>query len=150
MKLIAVGKTKEKFCVLAQEKYLKNIKIFTSFDLHFVKEEKRKNKLENINKEGERILQKISADDFVLVLDSSGKILSSEKLAEKIEFLQNESKNIVFVIGGTFGLSEDVLKRADFIWSLSNLTFTHEMARIILYEQIYRAFTILKNKKYHY
>lgn len=102
-------------------------------------------------KEGEMILNFLKPEDFLIVLDERGKMLSSEKLAEFIQQRANESvKNLVFLIGGAYGISEEVMKRAHFKWSLSSLVFPHQLVRLILAEQVYRAATILRNEKYHH
>ncbi len=102
-------------------------------------------------KEGEIILQSLKKEDYLVVLEERGKQLNSEGLAAFIQQRANESeKNIVFLIGGAFGLSGDVLKRANYKWSLSQLVFPHQLVRLILAEQVYRACTILRNEKYHH
>ena len=102
-------------------------------------------------KEGEVILEILKKDDFLIALDERGKQLSSEALADFIIKRSNESvKNIVFLIGGAYGLDEAVLKRANNKWSLSELTFPHQLVRLILAEQVYRACTIIRNEKYHH
>lgn len=102
-------------------------------------------------KEGEIIINLLSKDDYLVVLDERGKQLSSEELAAFIQQRGNESKkNIIFLIGGAFGVSKDVMQRADFKWSLSKLVFPHQMVRMILAEQIYRACSINRNEKYHH
>lgn len=102
-------------------------------------------------KEGEMILNFLKPEDFLIVLDERGKMLSSQKLAEFIQQRANESvKNLVFLIGGAYGISEEVMKRAHFKWSLSSLVFPHQLVRLILAEQVYRAATILRNEKYHH
>ncbi len=102
-------------------------------------------------KEGEMILGWLDKSDYLVALDENGKPLSSEGLAAFIQARANESvKNLVFIIGGAFGLDEAVLKRANYKWSLSSLTFPHQLVRLILAEQLYRACTILRNEKYHH
>ena len=102
-------------------------------------------------KEGEIVLDWLNKGDFLVVLDERGKQLTSEDLAAFIQKRSNESyKNIVFLIGGAFGIDEGVLKRANFKWSLSTLVFPHQLVRLIIAEQIYRACTILRNEKYHH
>jgi len=102
-------------------------------------------------KEGEVILQLLKDDDYLVALDERGKELTSEGLAQFIQQRANESrKQIVFLIGGAFGLDEQVLKAAKYKWSLSQLTFPHHLVRLILAEQVYRACTILQNEKYHH
>jgi len=102
-------------------------------------------------KEGETILEWLNKDDYLVALDEKGKQLSSLKLAEFIQARANASaKRLVFVIGGAFGLDSVLLRRANFTWSLSELTFPHQLVRLILAEQVYRACTIIKNEKYHH
>jgi 23S rRNA (pseudouridine1915-N3)-methyltransferase len=102
-------------------------------------------------KESEMITGWLKKDDFLVALDERGKEMSSEKLADFIQARANEStRTLVFVIGGAFGLDEAVLKKANYKWSLSELTFPHQLARLILAEQVYRACTIIRNEKYHH
>ncbi|MFL5738818.1 MAG: 23S rRNA (pseudouridine(1915)-N(3))-methyltransferase RlmH [Flavisolibacter sp.] len=102
-------------------------------------------------REGEIVLQWLKADDYLIVLDENGKEFSSLELAGFLQQRANEgSRNLVFVIGGAFGLDETVLKKAKISWSLSRLTFPHQLVRLILSEQVYRACTILQNEKYHH
>jgi 23S rRNA (pseudouridine1915-N3)-methyltransferase len=102
-------------------------------------------------KEGETILQCLKPDDYLIALDEHGKQLSSEALSEFLQERASAStRNVVFLIGGAFGLDAVILKRAQLNWSLSQLTCPHQMVRLILAEQVYRACTILKNEKYHH
>lgn len=102
-------------------------------------------------KEGELILAQIKKEDYLVVLDERGKLLNSEGVAAFLQQRANESeRNIIFLIGGAFGVSADVLQRANFKWSLSQLVFPHQLVRFILAEQIYRACTIMRNEKYHH
>jgi len=102
-------------------------------------------------KEAEMVLEWLKQDDYLVALDEHGKQFSSEGLADFLqERANNRDKNIVFLIGGAFGLDEIVLKKAKLKWSLSQLTFPHQLVRLILSEQLYRACTILKNEKYHH
>ena len=97
------------------------------------------------------ILDWLEKDDYLVVLDEKGKMLSSAQLAGFLQLRANESvKNIVFLIGGAYGIDDQVFKRAQFKWSLSALTFPHQLVRLILAEQVYRACTILRNEKYHH
>ena len=100
--------------------------------------------------EGDRILSKLKDDSFLIALDILGEKLSSEKLAKKMQEFEIKSKsNIFFVIGGSLGLSQKVLKRADIRLSFSDMTFPHQLMRIILLEQIYRSYKIRNNEPYH-
>ena len=102
-------------------------------------------------KEGELILNQLKKEDYLVVLDERGKLLNSEAVATFLQQRANESeKNVVFLIGGAFGVSADILQRANFKWSLSQLVFPHQLVRLILAEQIYRACTIMRNEKYHH
>lgn len=102
-------------------------------------------------REGETILQWLKQDDYLIALDEHGKQLSSEGLSEFLQERASAStKTLVFLIGGAFGLDAAVLKRAQLKWSLSQLTFPHQLVRLILAEQVYRACTIIKNEKYHH
>jgi len=102
-------------------------------------------------REGETILQWLKPDDYLIALDEHGKQFSSEGLSEFLQERASAStKNLVFLIGGAFGLDAAVLKRAQMKWSLSQLTFPHQLVRLILAEQVYRACTILQNEKYHH
>ncbi|HEY4290548.1 MAG TPA: 23S rRNA (pseudouridine(1915)-N(3))-methyltransferase RlmH [Puia sp.] len=102
-------------------------------------------------KEAEIILDALAKDDFLIALDERGKQITSEGLAQFIQSRANDStKKLVFLIGGAYGLDEAVLKRADYRWSLSQLTLPHQLVRLLLAEQLYRACTIIRNEKYHH
>jgi 23S rRNA (pseudouridine1915-N3)-methyltransferase len=102
-------------------------------------------------KEGEIILNALTKDDWLVALDERGKQMTSEGLAQLMQGRANErAKNLVFLIGGIYGLDESVLKRSDHRWSLSLLTFPHQLARLIVAEQLYRACSILRNERYHH
>jgi 23S rRNA (pseudouridine1915-N3)-methyltransferase len=102
-------------------------------------------------KEGEATLSLLQKDDWLVLLDERGKQLTSETLAKFIQQRANESvKNIIFLIGGAYGVSDEVARRANLKWSLSQLVFPHQLVRLILSEQIYRACTIIRNEKYHH
>ena len=101
--------------------------------------------------EGKSIISKINKDDFLLLLDETGKQLSSVELASFLEQKSNAGiRSIIFLIGGAFGVSDEIKQRANFTWSLSKLVFPHMIVRLILAEQVYRACTILRNEKYHH
>jgi 23S rRNA (pseudouridine1915-N3)-methyltransferase len=102
-------------------------------------------------KEGEAVLSLLKKEDYLVLLDERGHQLSSEELATFIQLRANESiKNIIFLIGGAYGVSDELIKRADYKWSFSKLVFPHQLVRLILAEQIYRACTIMRNEKYHH
>ena len=102
-------------------------------------------------KEGETLLEWLKKDDYLVLLDERGKSFSSEDLATFLQTRANDSmKNLVFLIGGAYGVDEAIFKRANFTWSLSKLVFPHQLVRLILAEQLYRACTIIRNEKYHH
>lgn len=102
-------------------------------------------------KEGELVLGQLQKNDFLVALDAKGKQMMSHELGSFLQQRANESqKQVIFLIGGAYGIDEAVLKRANFVWSLSLLTFPHQLVRLILSEQVYRACTILRNEKYHH
>jgi 23S rRNA (pseudouridine1915-N3)-methyltransferase len=102
-------------------------------------------------KEGEMILDWLKKDDYLVTLDEHGQEMTSQKLAEFIQARANESiKSLIFLVGGAFGLDNVILQRANYKWSLSHLTFPHQLVRLLLAEQIYRACTIIRNEKYHH
>ena len=151
--IIQPGKIKEKYLQKAQEEYLKRINIYTKIEIKETKEHKitKQNKA-NIKqlqkKEAEEIEKQIKSNSYIIVLDEHGQQETSKSLAKIIN--TNQSKNITFIIGGYSGIDNTIKTKANKILSLSNLTFPHELTRILLLEQIYRAYTIINNKKYHY
>lgn len=154
--ICCVGKVKEKFYVQAIEEYSKRLSRYCKLEIVEVQDEKTPdNASENLNlqikqKEGERILSAIKDDAYVCALAIEGKMLDSVELSQKIVRLGIEGKsNIVFVIGGSLGLSKEVLDRADYYLSFSKMTFPHQLMRVILLEQIYRSYRIIKGEPYH-
>ena len=154
--ICCVGKVKEKFYVQAIEEYSKRLSRYCKLEIIEVQDEKTPdNASENLNlqikqKEGERILSAIKEDAYVCALAIEGKMLDSVELSQKIDRLGIEGKsNIVFVIGGSLGLSKEVLDRADYYLSFSKMTFPHQLMRVILLEQIYRSYRIIKGEPYH-
>ncbi|MBR1968957.1 MAG: 23S rRNA (pseudouridine(1915)-N(3))-methyltransferase RlmH [Clostridia bacterium] len=153
--IICVGKIKEDFFKDAAAEYEKRLGRFCNLNIHNLPDKSIPDnpsaaQCESVLKaEGELILKKIGKSDTVICLCIEGKMLSSEGLADKIREIQNYSSTIDFVIGGSLGLSEEVKRRADFKLSFSPMTFPHNLARIILEEQIYRAFKINNNESYH-
>lgn len=152
--LWAVGKSNEAYVKGGIDEFTKRISRYYSVDWTIIPVPKNAGVLSEMElkrKEGEIILQWLRPDDFLVSLDERGKQLSSEGLAQFIQTQTNTSiKNLVFLIGGAFGLDEKILSKAKFSWSLSSLTFPHQLVRLILAEQIYRACTILRNEKYHH
>ena len=148
-----VDRTRSSFIKEGEQEYLKRIKRFVSFKWIEVKPEritKSRSDEEIVRKEGENIVAKIDPGDYLIVLDKGGKQYSSEGFASMVKKLSVENRGrVCFIIGGPLGLSKDILEKADRIISLSEMTLTHEMVRLVLTEQIYRAFTIIGGHKYH-
>ena len=146
-----VDKTRAKIWQATETEYLKRLGHFVKYNIKIIPPIKNKTQNECIVLESKNILaHQPTSENFLITLDKSGQKLSSEELAKKLDSWQTNHPQITFVIGGAFGLSEELLKKSDFTWSLSPLTFTHEMARTIVFEQLYRAFTINKGLPYHY
>lgn len=150
LKIVAVGKVKEKFLTEGILEYSKRINAFDKFQITEVKEFNQKDIKRNMQDEAKAILQEITDKDFVITLEIKGKTLSSEELADEITKIKNyHSTSLVFVIGGSNGLDQEVINRSNFHLSFSKMTFPHQLMRLILVEQIYRAFTIINNQEYH-
>lgn len=155
--LIAVGKMKEAYLLDGLEDYVDRIKHYCNLDMIEVdparsKHKKNDSQIEKIKEEeGKRILDKVpDGKNYIIALDRQGKPVTSEGLAKSIKNLQVRGEsNITFLIGGSHGLSEEALNKSDYKMSLSYMTFTHQMSRLILLEQLYRAFKILNNEPYH-
>ena len=154
--LITVGKIKEKYLKDAIAEYSKRLSRYCKLEIVEVADEKTPDGAsENVErqireKEGQRILAQIKDGAYVLALAIEGKMLSSEELAGKIQKLGVEGKgHLVFVIGGSLGLSKEVMDRADYALSFSKMTFPHQLMRVILLEQIYRGFKIIAGEPYH-
>ncbi len=152
LKIIVVDRTRAGFLAEAQSFYLNRLKRYahvTWIETKPAKIPKGRNIHPVLNEEAEGIFKKLQNKDHVIALDRGGIVFDSEKLAIRLEKLTFSQSEITFIIGGPLGLSQEVLDRADTILSLSKLTFTHEMSRVLLLEQLYRAFTIIHNEKYH-
>ena len=155
-RIVCVGKVKEKYLQQGIAEYVKRLSPYTRLEIAEVGDEPAGENLSPAsleivkNKEGEKILGKIPAHSFVIVLDSRGKNLSSPELSQKLDYLSvNGHSDISWVIGGSCGFSQAVLDRADFLLSFGKQTFPHQLMRMILLEQIYRAFRISRNEPYH-
>ncbi|MGE6486694.1 23S rRNA (pseudouridine(1915)-N(3))-methyltransferase RlmH [Paenisporosarcina sp. NPDC076898] len=154
--IISVGKLKEKYLKLGIEEYTKRLGSYAKIDLIEVPDEKAPENLSDADmeivkkKEGERILSKIGADTYVIALAIEGKMKSSEQLADDLQSLMTYGRSkIAFVIGGSLGLHEDVMKRSDEKLSFSKMTLPHQLMKLVLVEQVYRAFRIIKGEPYH-
>ncbi len=154
--ICCVGKIKEKFYSQAIEEYSKRLSKYCTLEIKEAADEKTPDSAsDTVNrmikeKEGDRLLSNIKDDSYVIALAIDGKMLDSVELSEKIDNLMLSGKSdIVFVIGGSLGLDKRVLDRADYKLSFSKMTFPHQLMRVILLEQIYRSFRIMKNEPYH-
>lgn len=149
IKFFFIGKTKEKFFCDAEENFLKYLKKFCLTEVKIFKEETKWENLKQKFLESEKILDKINSKNFVILLDVFWEQFSSEEFAEKLEKIFSLWKEIIFVISWSYWPSEKLRERADLKLSFSKMTFTHQMMRQILFEQIFRAFSILNNTSYH-
>lgn len=154
--VVCVGKIKEKYFTMGIEEYSKRLSRYCKLDIIQVPDEKTPDNASEAEelmikkKEGERILKNIKDNAYVIALAIEGKMLTSEELADKIDKLGvGGDSHIVFVIGGSLGLDEEVLKRADFKLSFSKMTFPHQMMRMVLLEQVYRGYRIINGEPYH-
>ncbi len=154
--IVTVGKLKEKYLKQGIEEYTKRLSAYAKIDIIELPDEKAPENLSPVDmeiikqKEGERILAKIAPDTHVIALAIEGKMQSSEQLAANLDRLATYGKSkVAFVIGGSLGLSSDVMKRANDTLSFSKMTFPHQLMRLILVEQIYRAFRINRGEPYH-
>ena len=152
--MIVVGKTNANYLKTGESDYEERLKHYCKFEELIIPPIKNGGKLSNKDlksKEGELILKNIDPMDQLVLLDEKGKSFSSADFSNFLnQKLLSSTKRLVFVIGGAFGFSEEVYKRADSKISLSKMTFSHQMIRLIFKEQLYRAFTILKGQKYHH
>lgn len=154
--IISVGKLKEKYLKMGIEEYTKRLGSYAKIDLIEVADEKAPENLSDADmeivkkKEGERILAKIGADTYVIALAIEGKMKSSEQLADDLQSLMTYGRSkVAFVIGGSLGLHDDVMKRSDEKLSFSKMTLPHQLMKLVLIEQVYRAFRIMKGEPYH-
>ena len=154
--VITVGKIKEKYLKDAIDEYVKRLGRYCKLEIIEVADEKTPDDASSASedtiraKEAERILKYVRDDAYIITLEIKGKQLSSEELAEKIDKLGVQGKShIIFIIGGSIGLGEEVLKKSDFALSFSKMTFPHQLMRVILLEQIYRSYRIICGEPYH-
>lgn len=154
IRLLAIGKTDNKSLQSLIDEYTKRLSFYIKFDLEIIpdiKNVKNLSEAQQKEKEGELILSKISATDQLILLDENGSTFSSVAFSDYLQKKMNGGiKTLVFVIGGPYGFSEEVYKKAQGKVSLSEMTFSHQMVRLFVIEQLYRGFTILKNEPYHH
>ncbi|WP_346354010.1 23S rRNA (pseudouridine(1915)-N(3))-methyltransferase RlmH [Azotosporobacter soli] len=155
--ILAVGKIKEKYLSAGIAEFVKRLTPFCKLSIVELDEERMPDnpsaaeKVQALTKEGERVLKQVKDGTRLIVLDVAGKLISSEELSANFDRLAvSGQSDLTFVIGGAFGLSPDLVKAADERISFSKMTFTHQMIRLLLVEQIYRAFKISRGEKYHW
>lgn len=150
----SVGKSHESYVKEGVEMFTKRVSNYFPVQWHLIPMPKNAGMMSEMDlkmKEGEMILNFLKKEDYLVVLEETGKQFNSEALAAFLQNRANESeKNLIFLIGGAYGLSDEVLDRANYKWSLSQLVFPHQLVRLILAEQVYRACTIIRNEKYHH
>lgn len=154
--IVTVGKLKEKYLKMGIDEFTKRLGSYAKVNVVEVPDEKAPESLSDADmeivkkKEAERILAKVGSDTYVIALAIEGKMKTSEELAADLESLMTYGRSkVAFVIGGSLGLHDSVIKRADELLSFSKMTFPHQMMKLILLEQVYRAFRIMKNEPYH-
>lgn len=152
--LLAIGKTDNKQLQSLMDDYIKRLGFYIPFELEVIPDIKNaKNLSEALQKqaEGDEILKRTNTADILILLDEKGKTYTSEGFSQFLQKKMNSGlKNLIFVIGGPYGFSEEVYKRANEKVSLSSMTFSHQMVRLFFIEQLYRGFTILRNEPYHH
>ena len=150
IKLIVVGATKESFYKQSEQEYLKRLNKYCKLTYTYIPSSKRTTKkYDSLKSEEISLLKNIDSSDYLVLLDENGQEYSSRKFASKLNELLIHQSGVVFAIGGAFGFSENVKKRANAQWSLSKLTFPHHLVRTLFLEQLYRGFTILNGEHYH-
>lgn len=154
IKLLAVGKTDDKNLQALIEEYVKRVSFYVKFDVEIIPDIKNAKNLSVIQqkeKEGSLILSKVSPSDWLILLDEKGKSFSSTQFADFLQKRMNSGiKNLLFVIGGPYGFSDEVYAKTNGKISLSSMTFSHQMVRLFFIEQLYRGYTILRNEPYHH
>lgn len=149
IKLITIGAIKEKYLKDAISEYQKRLQKYTNLEIIELKDEGLVEIDKALHLEGEKIKKHLNDRDYIITLEVEGKQLDSIEFAEKIEKIQLESSNIVFIIGGSYGLSNEIKAKSKLHLSVSKMTFPHQLFRVILLEQIYRAYKIMNNESYH-
>ncbi len=149
IKIITVGQLKEKYLKDAVEEYKKRLSKYTNLEIIEIKDEGLVEESKAIELEGEKINKYLDNKDYIITLEIEGKQMSSVEFSEKLERIQMENSNIVFIIGGSYGLSKSIKDKSNLKLSFSKMTFPHQLFRVILLEQIYRSYKIINNEKYH-
>ena len=148
IKIICVGKVKENYYREAIEEYLKRLSKYTKVDIIEVND-LNYDKEKTIREESKLIIDKLNNNDYKILMDINGEILDSVTLSKKLNDLMISNSNITFIIGGSYGVSDELKRMVDYRLSFSSLTFPHQLFRVVLLEQIYRSFKIINNEEYH-
>ena len=149
IKIICVGKIKEKFYKDGINEYLKRLSKYTKIEIIEVEDIDDTNKNIVLEKEKELILKKINSKDYIITMEIEGNLIDSIQLSDKINDVLIHNSNISFIIGGSYGIHQDIKAMSNYKLSFSKLTFPHQLFRLILLEQIYRSFKIINNETYH-
>ncbi len=149
IKIITVGSIKEKYLQQAITEYQKRLSKYTTVQIIEVKDEGFADEKKSLHIEAERIKKHLNEKDYIITLEIEGKELTSPALATKIQSIMIENSNLTFIIGGSYGLSLEIKELSKFHLSFSQLTFPHQLFRVLLLEQIYRAYKIINNETYH-
>ena len=149
IKLITIGSIKEKYLKEAIEEYKKRISKYTNIEIIELKDEGLVEESKAIELEGEKINKHLTNKDYIITLEIEGKQMTSVEFSKKLERIQIENSNIVFIIGGSYGLSKEIKDKSNLKLSFSKMTFPHQLFRVILLEQIYRSYKIINNERYH-
>lgn len=149
IKIICIGKIKEKYFIDAINEYCKRLQKYTKLKIIELPDEGLVEKTKAINIEGENILKHLDSKDYIISMDIAGKQMNSIEFAKKIDGISKFNSNITFIIGGSYGLSDKIKDLSNFKMSFSEMTFPHQLFRVILLEQIYRSYKINNNEQYH-
>ena len=149
IKIITVGSIKEKYLKDAIEEYQKRLKKYTDLEIVEIKDEGLLPAKQAMEKEAEKINKHINEKEYIITLEIEGKELTSEELSKKIEDIMIINSNITFIIGGSYGIDKSIKDKAKYHLSFSKMTFPHQLFRVLLLDQIYRAFKIMNNESYH-
>ena len=149
IKIVCVGKIKEKYFTDAINEYKKRISKYTKLEIIELQDFDNSNKQIVLEKEKELILKSINSKDYIITLEIEGNMLDSLEFKDKIDKTLLQNSNITFIIGGSYGLSDEIKKLSNYKLSFSKMTFPHQLFRVLLLEQIYRSYKILNNESYH-
>ena len=149
IKIICIGKLKEKYLKQAEEEYSKRLKKYTNLEIIELQDESFNEIEKNKELEADKILKHLNQKDYIITLEIEGNQLTSEEFSKKIDNILISNSNITFIIGGSDGLSNRIKELSNYKLSFSKMTFPHQLFRIILLEQIYRSYKIINNEKYH-